>query len=908
MYMVVLKKEALSKSQPSSIPAMMQNLFQSSEQSIVRSLERALDDFAATFKPPNDEEPPLTVSTDKRQDEKETHVEQDHEQEEPFPMSEEDLIQSAAKAMREELVDAEPLDVSIQDVMADVPPEKLQKTTPSVVDAQVVLDDPHPDGSSLSPDKGSKQSLGDEPLEVKPVQHKTRKTEPRNTEQSSTTMEDWSVSEARKRVQQMRKQTEAEAKPAEVIAEPDTKAAPSVPLPDSLQDFSVVQSKNLVQRARNETRTASAKLDVHDAVGRVATNKDTSIPRKEENPTEAPRKMPKMSSSRREMKVDRSDSEAMAKALQGNRKLNVRVVSSPKQEEEDGEEDDVMRQLIEDQPMTTSELAKNVTDLGKQLDRDKQRGTGFVDEAMKQTKELIRSKPNIVDRTSEKGALTEDEEMRRMFEAGAKLATSRITELEPTPAQKEELEDIIQSDQTISTHARVIEQDLVELELSVTPSVDGNVGPAIDIFNGPPRYGSVDDDEDSLDGNPVARSKKQVRLPRQLDVAVQQAKYAAERLGNMTTRSVLNESGRYDTVFFEGSRQVPPDELEKLQKVEREASEIGLIRSPKQLLLEKTRLEVVLDELSNQPEERFREIASSYKDLLLSNNFPELVRERMKGLENLALRRLRPREDIETERMLLGQLVAYAQILVKETQILGSQLEAQQLEIIESICKVAMDPDFQNEEERAFALTDAVCEMLPLLDDAFVAYLKFAIAEEEERLSQSRMKDDIKQARWLYILKIVQQGVYAELGKGIQRHVDHIFYILRMKTPVQRRQLLAALIDDMPTLDVRPFVQVVENIAGALGDGARGKFDDIMELGEMANNIIQLYHDTKELLPPERIKEKSKIADEWAIRQRKRLQKQRQEGLELLNNSQMTKSRQEEIDNSHNLPELGTDY
>lgn len=83
--------------------------------------------------------------------------------------------------------------------------------------------------------------------------------------------------------------------------------------------------------------------------------------------------------------------------------------------------------------------------------------------------------------------------------------------------------------------------------------------------------------------------------------------------------------------------------------------------------------------------------------------------------------------------------------------------------------------------------------------------------------------------------------------------------------------LLAKLIDVMPTLDVRPFVQVVDNIAGSLGDSVRGEFDGAEALGEMTNKILQLHRDVKELLPPERIAQKSRDADQWAADQKRRL-------------------------------------
>ena len=96
-----------------------------------------------------------------------------------------------------------------------------------------------------------------------------------------------------------------------------------------------------------------------------------------------------------------------------------------------------------------------------------------------------------------------------------------------------------------------------------------------------------------------------------------------------------------------------------------------------------------------------------------------------------------------------------------------------------------------------------------------------------------------------------------------------------METPVERRLLLKKLIDVMPTLDVRPFVQVVDNIVGSLGDSVRGEFDGYVEMGEMTNKLLQLHRDVKELLPPDRIALMSRDADEWAAKQKKRLLEQR---------------------------------
>ena len=131
--------------------------------------------------------------------------------------------------------------------------------------------------------------------------------------------------------------------------------------------------------------------------------------------------------------------------------------------------------------------------------------------------------------------------------------------------------------------------------------------------------------------------------------------------------------------------------------------------------------------------------------------------------------------------------------------------------------------------------------------------MKYAVAEEEARLARAGLLDDPEHNQWLFVLQIVQQGVYAEIAKGINRYIDHIGYVLRMETPRQRRMLLKQLIDVMPTMDVRPFVQVVDNIVGSLGDGSQGDFDGVDTLGGMTNQLLQLRRDVQDFLPAFRL-------------------------------------------------------
>jgi len=66
-----------------------------------------------------------------------------------------------------------------------------------------------------------------------------------------------------------------------------------------------------------------------------------------------------------------------------------------------------------------------------------------------------------------------------------------------------------------------------------------------------------------------------------------------------------------------------------LQTCVYEAVKAGIIEDPKVLMNERARLQMLIDELVSQPQERLEEISMSYKDLLLSDNLVQLIQERL---------------------------------------------------------------------------------------------------------------------------------------------------------------------------------------------------------------------------------------------------------------------------------------
>lgn len=597
-------------------------------------------------------------------------------------------------------------------------------------------------------------------------------------------------------------------------------------------------------------------------------------------------------------RIEKSDDEIRSDIMnisQNNERIQqqLKEATDMMQVEKEGEEG-----------LSPEELLRQVLNFGEEKENEVKPGFGFVEGAFGKAKELLKSgdnngysSANIADRTRREFAdderkRAEEEELKRIFAIGQSVADSRMAQTDSAASSlvrplitEDDINELIEADDTVPRNARVLDDEFAELEVRMSRSpveeVDGPTrNKLFDVFSGPEVYNPNVDPETAVNW-PGAKegTRTDVKLATDLSTALKQARFAAAVLSHM--REECGEANSDEVRYFIGSKELPVERVNLLRSCVNESVKAGIIEDPEIIMMERARLQMLIDELISQPEERLEEISMNYKDLLLSDNLVYLMRERAR---DMAQRDLDARRDgVEDslserhagERAIMMNLARIAQSLVKEAQALGAELEVSMLEIIRSICEVAMDPSHKNEEDTAVALTDAVRDMRPLLDDAFVAYLKYAIAEEEGKLARAGVVDDPDHNRWLFVLKIVQEGVYTELSKGVKRYIDHIWYVLRMKSKPERKELLKKLIDVMPTMDVRPFVRVVNNIVSSLGTTVKGDFSDGVILGEMTNQLLQLQRDVSELLPPERIKELSKDADAWAAAQRQKLLERR---------------------------------
>jgi len=511
--------------------------------------------------------------------------------------------------------------------------------------------------------------------------------------------------------------------------------------------------------------------------------------------------------------------------------------------------------------------------------------------------------------------MRQQRELQRLFSAGQNVAESKI-QTKPGSYSKlfendedieNEMDQLLENENMIRDAKRTMEDELTELELRIALNTDEfdepiqihtEEGDAFDIFDPTPYKSRIKEGEDLLleanyPGALPINQKEVTSIHPNLKDAVNNANYAATMMSRIVEREMEDGSWQY----FLGDDVIPTEEALEIQKCVINAVKIGLIDDPAIEIDERNQLAVLLNELRYcagydvYEQERFMEIvvgddiSGGYKGLLLSDNFITLVKERLQLIKqrdrDASINKTLTSEEKSVlqathtlERTILTKLIQAATLLLKETRAAGAELEAEQLETIRNICRVAMDPNHATEQDAAFALSDTVRDMRPLLNEDFISYLSYAIAEEEGRLLRRGYLEDPEQNRWWMVLQIVQKGVYAELGRSLNRYTDHVFYVLRMKTRSERKELLRELINDLPSLDVRPFRKVVDNIVKSLGAVARGEWKDETDaevMGGMTNVILQLGVDIEELLPPEKIAEKSKVADEWARRQREKI-------------------------------------
>jgi len=338
----------------------------------------------------------------------------------------------------------------------------------------------------------------------------------------------------------------------------------------------------------------------------------------------------------------------------------------------------------DEEGLSPEDLLAEVLKFGDEKEKENKPGFGFVEGAFDKAKDLLRSEdresrtqPELMYEDDEMKQREEEEELRRIFAAGQSVAEnklsapiSRESNLAKPSITEEDIDALIDSDETVSRNARVLEDELAELEVRMSRS-QGEAGSnkVFDVFSGPETYNPNVDPKTAVNW-PGAKegTRTDVRLANALSTALKQAKFAAAVLSQLREEEGNNEEVKY----FVGEKEISKERVKLLQACVKEAVNAGIIEDPLIIMAERSRLQMLVDELISQPEERLEEIAMNYKDLLLSDNLVDLMKER---LQNMAQRDLEARRQGEEdtvsavharEREILINLAKIGQGLVKE--------------------------------------------------------------------------------------------------------------------------------------------------------------------------------------------------------------------------------------------------
>lgn len=445
-------------------------------------------------------------------------------------------------------------------------------------------------------------------------------------------------------------------------------------------------------------------------------------------------------------------------------------------------------------------------------------------------------KKRVAPKTPDTSAL---EELREIFETGEKFVDEWISKLMKESFMiTEDIDDLVSEDSSGPEYADLLEAELDKLEMCI----------------GGPHRGDPDGPRHDIDARFIMNYSEEERSE-----ATKHALQAIDVLSNLKTFKSTSR-GRVRIQYVLRGDKIPLEEVENLRIIVSDATELGLIEDP--------RLEILVKALWLDPDEdRTQSIVDSYRDFLLSEDFVELAKERLAEMADREEGPLEPPEleTISREREIIGELVVYANVWLKEARALSAETEAQQMEILRCICEVVMDPAYSTEEEMAKALVDAADKLRLLWDDKFVAFLEKAIAEEEVFLTLAGLLDDPDRNHWLSVLLIVQHGIDFEITTRINGHIDHMWQAVRMETPERCSKILEKMIEGIPSMDIRRFAVAVDQLYDSEGGNDKGKFGKVTPLPGEIEKFLQLQRDINHLLPAEQVAIKAVVADELVI-------------------------------------------
>ena len=233
------------------------------------------------------------------------------------------------------------------------------------------------------------------------------------------------------------------------------------------------------------------------------------------------------------------------------------------------------------------------------------------------------------------------------------------------------------------------------------------------------------------------------------------------------------------------------------------------VQNPATLRRDTNSLELLVTDLTRLPAEMHDDVFEAFRDLLLSDNFLFLLKAANATVSDGGSRRA------------LGRIATRSSELTLELGLLVRTESVRHLETISDICEVAA---LYQEDEGEFL--DRLDIIRPRFDSDLLGYLKFAIAEEEQFIAARGSDATRFPTQWLQILRVVQQGVRADVERRFDRLLDPILLALRFTEPLVQERLFSSFVNNTASLDLYYMRNLCCNLVAGMGDSVRtGEFD-----------------------------------------------------------------------------------
>ncbi|GIX61751.1 CS domain protein, putative [Babesia caballi] len=312
--------------------------------------------------------------------------------------------------------------------------------------------------------------------------------------------------------------------------------------------------------------------------------------------------------------------------------------------------------------------------------------------------------------------------------------------------------------------------------------------------------------------------------------ALEEAQPSVEELVTMENRKTNADT--FDMAMQHPERSMLAKKYETISSVQRD-------QLRRRWKTNEKRLKLLITELLGAPAERCPTICNNYRDLLISEDYPTLMRS------YLCFNQVN--EPLEKERLTF--LNEFVVSLYKDQQIYLLHDEKLQLQKIRQIILWART-NFED-------LNDLIVKNKRQYDRNFMCYLNLAISKEVERIRDECGTGALESGSatpeaqpWLCVLTIVQRAVNAMVKADMAEDLYLISCIVSFKDPLMRSYMLEFILATMPRSDWKAFKDLILSASNSLIRRPPDERDDLKNTQpHFVEAVKQIREEVERMIP-----------------------------------------------------------